>query len=901
MTGQTTSPAALRIGVDFGFGFTGVALMDGARVLSYRVLKHRAGELDISSALQTRRENRAMRRRARSRRKRLRDFRALLKEMGIPAILPATTERDKNRPGNRLYAIAHWRGWDYASIAELLMSEAGDKPPKTTSKVREIDRFLKEQGVFPLSAQNLKQGTQPTPNRKRGETDRSPSLQKRRAEWQRAGQALANGQRPAADLLRWVEPKTSCLGALAKAFQAAHNAAKKAANNPADEDLASKSLAASEQADELRKRLEDGKLSDISGWIKERLEDVFAPAQTLPQDKCDELCGEIMARLGLDDGRKPHREGKIYSPHRNRHRDTAMEQMHQRLREILQELDRADEYKTWKKRTESILCKRQRPHSIDNRGPGKCSALDAATGIRCRHNVPRKNKPEVRRLLFEMAARQMNVLPEEEGIMEWRKLTKAELDRLRACVDFENGRIDEKAWRDFFKSLPTPPAKRDEDGETLATMRDQLRGIACTDSKGRTELCKIHMQERLHLLRNNKTRSDRWQALHGERILGRADAKPALLYRIDTILSELRRMLAEAGFPDPRQAPIDHIGIESARFDIAALSSAEGRKLKKAAYGKKRGRSRHSMATAQGGLCILCGETMGADSTVDHIFARAHRGGDSHKNRAAMCAACNTRKWKLNQGRLNQKAMDKLRENEPEKAAFLQAMAERKEDLAAETNLAAAQTTMFGAKVLRGALAEMLIGDLDRPDTIKKIQRLAPRQRAADLARAREQWFPVINRQKRALRADRVSGDAGLTMNVGDKPAEIKASLEDPQKRLPECVSIPAPGTIKIDPITECVKTLWLAHEHREDLELTEGREYEIGLRQKKIYGKLAAVDGTTDSRNWPLETLHRSDGILHLRARRTGKCTLLFSGRPHRIVIRPAEGPSGQRNSTTP
>ena len=906
MPRKQSPPPSLRIGVDFGFRFTGLALLDGARVVERAVIQHRTGPTDISNTLKTRRGNRAMRRRARSRRKRLRDFRALLKEMGMPAELPALDEAAKKRPGNLLYGVAHWRGWDHTPIGELLMAESDDGLPSVTAKVRETDDFLKRQSVAEVPASRLKHGRKPI----RGKGESSRSFAKRTADWESAGAALENGERPGADLLRWTELQTSCLGGLVDAVREARDAAKLAEKTGDDRDIAAAEDAA-DAARKLRGRLEDS--GEIPTWIGERLDAVFAPDRELSDRERDELRGEMMVRLGLDDGRELHRAGKLYAPNRNRHREKAIGELREKLGDILRRAGRGDEYEKWRVRAESILQRPQRPQKIGNRNPGKCRAVDAQSRMRCPNNVPRRDKPEVRRTLFEIEARQMNIRP--EGAAESRKLREDELRDLLACVDFQGAEIDGDKWRAFFKRLPTPPAKRDEDGEELRAKRDQLRDIATSRGKGRTALCNEHMDEKRKLLRDGETESDRWADLHGERVLSRADAKPSLLHRTDKICDEVRRMLARAGHPDPKAAPVVHVGVESARFDIAALSSAEGRKLKKSAYGKKRGRPRAALARAQGGLCIFCGETLGANMTVDHVFAQARGGGDAHKNRAAMCAACNTQKWKFADVRLNDDAMAALEKHDPPKAAFLKTLRGRDAPLAAEVNLAAAQATMFGARVLRGALAEALIGDIAAPENAEKMRRVFPVQRAADLARAREAWFPLINKQKRALRARKLTDDekknnsGGADLHIGDDPVEVPAVLQNPDDpNIPACVSRSKAGHLKIIPAPgkECAATLWLKHDDIQTLTVlppdsrkkrgrwtvvaeADDEQCEVNLREQKVWGKLAAVDGEPDRDKWPF-TVSRGGGILRVHSRRAGTYALLFSGRPFRVVVRPAK-----------
>ena len=805
---QKESSHHLRLGVDFGFGFTGVALLDGARVLDRAVIHHGA---DISQLLQSRRENRAMRRRNRSRRKRLRDFRALLKEMKLAPILPAEDEETKNRPGNRLYGIAHWRGWDYAELDELLMEESENAPPRKTQTVRDVDNSLKKQEIAPLPAARLKLGKEPNPI-PRKESKSSASFIRRRTEWEKAEKLLAEGKRPPPELLRYVELEASCLGELADAVINARNAKRNAGKKSDDDERAHIAEKAQDAADKLREKLNGfEKISEWEEWINERLDAVFGIDIELPDDERKILCDEILVRLGLKDvryGRDAHRTGKFYRPNRNRHRESALEELRGKMREILCDAGRKSEFEKWIKRAEAIINQRQRPMRVDNRRPGKCPALDEKTGVRCGCNVPRRDKPDIRRLLFEIEARQMNIVPKNED--EPRKLSENEIADLLACVDFEKHERHDEKWRAFFKRLPTPPRKSDEDGESLRNKKDQLRDIVRSGKKGRIGYCRKHLAEKIRLLKNDETEGSRWAALHGERILGRADANPSLLYRVDKILSVVRKMLADAKIADPQ---IEHIGVESARFDIASLSSLEGgRKLKKAAYSKPRGHSLKSLSDAQNGLCLFCGETMGANATVDHIFARARKGGDSWKNRAAMCAACNTQKWKFADVRLNPKAMAALAENEPDKAEFLRMRMDKSESLYSQ-NFSAAQATMFGGRIICGALAEMLFGD----ENAAKNKKIFPIERAADLARLRERWFPEINSKKRAHRAIKRTvkpkEGSGVTLNAGQPPhEEVIGELQYPDKKLPGFIA-EKNGVFTFSPIPnrdEGVTTLWL-------------------------------------------------------------------------------------------
>ena len=883
---QKESSHHLRLGVDFGFGFTGVALLDGARVLDRAVISHGA---DISQLLQSRRENRAMRRRNRSRRKRLRDFRALLKEMKFAPILPAEDEETKNRPGNQLYGIAHWRGWDYAELDELLMEESENAPPRKTQTVRDVDNSLKKH----LSANRLKHCGKPKKDKRDSSIER----------WEQAGKLLAEGKRPPPELLRYVELETSCLGELADAVINARNAKRNAGKKSDDDERAHIAEKAQDAADKLREKLNGfEKISEWEEWINERLDAVFGIDIELPDDERKILRDEILVRLGLKDvryGRDAHRTGKFYRPNRNRHRESALEELRDKMRGILDDAGRKSEFEKWIKRAEAIINQRQRPMRVDNRRPGKCPALDEKTGVRCGCNVPRRDKPDIRRLLFEIEARQMNIVPKNED--EPRKLSENEIADLLACVDFEKHERHDEKWRAFFKWFP-PPRKSDEDGEKLRNKKDQLRDIVRSGKKGRTGYCRKHLAEKIRLLKNDETEGSRWAALHGERILGRADATPSLLYRVDKILSVVRKMLADAKIADPK---IEHIGVESARFDIASLSSLEGgRKLKKAAYSKPRGRPLKSLSDAQNGLCLFCGETMGANATVDHIFARARKGGDSWKNRAAMCAACNTQKWKFADVRLNPKAMAALDENEPGKAEFLRMRMDKSESLYSQ-NFSAAQATMLGGRIIRGALAEMLFGD----ENAAKDKKIFPIERAADLACLRKGWFPEINRKKRAHRLSE-SSDGGVKVNVGEtKEIKIPGELQNPDE-MPDFISVKN-GAWILSPEAghEDAVYLWLNHEDRRNLKILPQKSRakpggwtiradewsEINLREAKIQGRLESVDGESNREKWPFK-YRRESGALKILAENPGSHELVFSGKLLRIFINLAVGDTARK-----
>ena len=121
----------IRIGIDFGYKYTGISVLNSNnKVLDYKVITHRT---DVSGTLLKRRTNRSSRRRKHTQNVRLRNFYALLKGMNIEPQIENT-----EFIANKLYALAHRRGWDYSSLIELLIDEKGFISPT----VRAVDKLL---------------------------------------------------------------------------------------------------------------------------------------------------------------------------------------------------------------------------------------------------------------------------------------------------------------------------------------------------------------------------------------------------------------------------------------------------------------------------------------------------------------------------------------------------------------------------------------------------------------------------------------------------------------------------------------------------------------------------------------------------------------------------------------
>ena len=861
--------------------------MDGEnRVLARAVMEHRN---DISKTLQDRRQNRAMRRRVRSRRRRLRDFRALLAEMEIPPQLENPEPGEIKSHGNRLYALAHWRGWDWAELEEMLAEQSDDKPPRKTETVRMVDDYLKQQ--LPRPPLRAIGGTM-----RRGKSETPADFQRRQQARQTAAETLARNEELPPELLRHAELQESCLGEFSRRLAAAQKSALVAAQNPDDEPALRDALEKRRDADELRERLHN--LNDISEWIGERLQAVFA-VTPISADHLAVMRGHILALLGLEDGRDAFLRGNLYRPHRNRHRKKAED----KLRKLLRRADRGE----WFARARAVLnCPyrvpriRMKKHRDDsapggpprrnNRNIGKCPARNPDGG-RCGKNVPMRAKPEVRELLFLTEARQMNIQP--RGETEHRKLHPEELRELTECADFVAAKVDKEKWDEFFSRFR--PRRQSEENRSK---REALLDIAAGTMPGRAAFCAAHLREKDSLLRDEKTEGAEWAALHQMRILGPEDAPPSLRCKVDAVCARVLRMAKDVGV---NPASIARIGVESARFDIASLSSAEGRKLKKSAYGKKRPRVRADLAAEQDNLCAYCGQDLAANWTIDHVFPRAAGGGDAAKNRVAACAACNMEKWQFANLNLHPKALDALRRRNPEKAKFLEKSLRGGRALAS-AKMSAAHQTMTGGKILRAALARALFGGAEKSADLT----IFPVVRAADSAMLRRRWFPQISRQKSALRDNNdfaVRVDAG---KVHEEKKILYADLRPETGRLPAFIQSAPDGKIRLapNPGDEGVYRIPMQHDIRRlsvlpanskkrnlgAWEAVAGKEREIDLAAANVRGLLIAINGEPPTApDLPLQW-QRDGAKLTVRADAPDEHELAFASE-FRVTVRPPAG----------
>ena len=715
----------LRVGIDFGYRYTGLAVLDsGNKVLSARVITHRG---DLSQTLLERRGNRSARRRNKTRIARLRNFRALLAGLGLAPRAEGGAQTAAQKTGGELYAIAHRRGWDYGSLRELLVGEDG----KAGAVVKEVDEMLLDM----LPPENRREDTR---------------YHKGKPRVRRVICAHGKDQ--------------TCLGELAqwrKESDKLHNELQKTAHANKAEQLAARADELRDKYDALSGRLENADKEQVEQWLAERL-----AACGVAKEKRKNAAAEIMVRLGLNDGEVLHGEGKLYAPHKNRHRNEFVKELCGKLSRAMSLPPVAAKLKEnahkrgitteqaqelWIKNAVAVLDannperkrnkgerKRSRdirPARFDNRHTGKCPALKA-DGARCARNLPKKSKAEIRRLQFEIEARQMNIKDKDGGE---RKLSNGEVCELTACADFERGKLADNGekWKAFFAEHKTPPVAGGARGK-----KDILKDIAIGAQSGRGGLCAEHLREKLRLLAEGKSESEEWQRLHQERALSvfQNDGAPSARQKVQKTVAVLRAMLKEAGY-DKDKRPLEHIGVETARFDISALAQNEGKKFTKpAAYQQKSGRELRELRAQQNNLCLYCGKPLGADATVDHIVARARGGGDKELNRAAAHSICNINKGKF-AARANDAVLLYMEQNGAQrKAAFIRkALKEQKPD-----SFSGAQQTMLGAKLLKGSLTDALQLPADGA--------LFPPVKPRETAQLRQWWFPLMHKQKRALR-----------------------------------------------------------------------------------------------------------------------------------------------------
>ena len=190
----------------------------------------------------------------------------------------------------------------------------------------------------------------------------------------------------------------------------------------------------------------------------------------------------------------------------------------------------------------------------------------------------------------------------------------------------------------------------------------------------------------------------------------------------------------------------EHIGIETARFDIVSLAQNEGKKTKKKPLAKyyqtSKGGDKSSLREEQDDLCLFCGELLHADCHIDHLFPKSKGGGNIIFNKVVGHSFCNINKHN-NTTPLNPTVLESIKEKNNKKYDFIIKRLSSDNKLP-EDMLISPQHTMFGAKLLQGAFIEAFKIDKSK---IKKI-------RARDANYLKSFWFPYMNKQKKALRYD---------------------------------------------------------------------------------------------------------------------------------------------------
>ena len=567
---------SLRLGIDFGYKYTGLALLDSNKILDVKVLQHRS---NISDTLQKRRSNRSQRRRKLSKLRRLRDLKALLKGMGIEPYTPTfkkktITEREKASLGNRIYALAHYRGWDYVSLLEMLVEEEDGKPPKCPTQVKEIDKILIQDFKAPVVLKDRQKF------KKENKNDYTRAKEKAEQEikkYSKNRQSLSLSE----ETLPFTKIKHTCLGELHEKAEEIHGLRKKLEKDFTNSELEQKIEEKERGYQDLKFIFQDSKIEKISDYIKKRFQLIYRDNGKLTETKQEEIINRIMVELGLDIGEKLFEKGKIYRPHKNRHRSKMIEDLkvlmeiacgqgenkfenysietlkrlkkskfgenildqetikkdwnqqinkvNQKAQEIAKKTDTTPEKikEDWIISAEKIITREYRKKRFDNRNSmGKCPAKTVEDN-RCKKNVPKKSKKEIRELQFEIELRQMNV----KGVdRQKRKLDEQEVKELMEMLIFKekpesNNKIkNKKAIDDFFikdKNRVVPKAKNESRGK-----KDILKDIICGDQNGRAVFCIIHLKKKLELLKNEKTKSKEWSWLHEERVLNLNDDAP---------------------------------------------------------------------------------------------------------------------------------------------------------------------------------------------------------------------------------------------------------------------------------------------------------------------------------------------------------------------------------------
>ena len=384
------------------------------------------------------------------------------------------------------------------------------------------------------------------------------------------------------------------------------------------------------------------------------------------------------------------------------------------------------------------------------------------TVLSCKKNVPKKSQKEVRKLQFEIELRQINI--KEESNKE-RKLNEEEVKELMRKLVFEkkpkpeNKTKNKKTIDNFFtkdQNRELKKAKNESRGK-----KDILKDIVCGDQNGRTKFCIIHLKQKLNLLKNKKTESKEWAWLHGERILNlKDDAPPSIRQKVQKTTGLIKKMLRKQGI-SITNPQFEHIGIETARFDIVSLAQSEGKKTKfdiaslAQSEGKKtkkkstakyyqtsKGGDKSSLREEQGDCCLFCGELLHSDCHIDHLFPKSKGGGNIILNKVVGHSVCNINKHNSTTP-LDKRVLECIKENNLKKYNFIKKRLSSNYKLP-EDMLALPQHTMFGAKLLQGVFIEEFKADKE------KIQKIRPR----DASYLKSFWFPYMNKQKRTLRYD---------------------------------------------------------------------------------------------------------------------------------------------------
>ena len=397
--------------------------------------------------------------------------------------------------------------------------------------------------------------------------------------------------------------------------------------------------------------------------------------------------------------------------------------------------------KAWIKTAKKIINREYRKKRFNNRNSmGKCPAK-TVEDRRCKLNVPKKSKAEIRRLQFEIELRQMNIKRESE------KLTEEEVCELMNRLNFKNcptaeiRKFNQKAIKDFFTDKNgdryVPPAKNESRGK-----KDILKDIAYGEQKGRAGFCINHLRKKLELIKTKKTKDKEWSGLHEERILTlKEDAPPSIRQKVEKTIGLVKKMLEKNNI-SISAPPVEHIGIETARFDISYLAQAEGKKTKNKIknYQAPREGDKFSLIEDQGGLCLFCGELLHNDSHIDHLFPKSKGGGNTILNKVVGHSVCNINKNNKNQP-LDQRILESIKKKKPKKYNFIKNKLVSDNKLPQDM-LAAPQHTMFGAKLLKGAFIEKFKVD---ESVIKRI-------RSKDVDYLRKFWFKYMHLQKKTLR-----------------------------------------------------------------------------------------------------------------------------------------------------